>query len=206
MTALGIDLASFQGEPDWQRVKGAGVRFAYAKASQGVNYVNPTYDPDRTGAVSHKIAFGGYHFAEARHNDPVAEADHFLSVLKPQPWHLLPCLDLEETGSEGAPPEALEEFAYRFGKHVCDRLKLRCLVLYTDRNMLEHRIKTTARLQKLYRLWLADLSSSPHPPAGWTLDLWQFNWHGHIPGIVGEVDLDRALVPLPSLTLHANGS
>lgn len=201
---LGVDLASFQGKPDWQKVANAGIKFAIAKRSQGVSYLNPTYDYDRTGAVSNKIVFGGYHFAEAARHSGAAEAAHFLSRLHAQQWHLIPTLDLEETGSEGASKARLEQFAIDFGNTVKRQLGIRHLLLYTDRNMLTYRIKITPRLQAMYLLWLADLSRTMHHPAGWRTVLWQFDWYGHVPGIVGQVDRDRALVPLDTLTMKAH--
>lgn len=202
-SAEGIDLASFQGKPDWSKVAGAGIGFAIAKRSQGVRYLNPTYDFDRVGAVSHKLRFGAYHFAEAGHgHSGHAEAAHFLTRLHAEPWHLLPTLDLEEVGSEGATPPQLEAFAVDFGLYVTRQLGVSRLILYTDRNMLEHRVRVTQRLRQLYLLWLADLSPAPHHPAGWSLVLWQYGWHGRVPGVAGQVDRDRALVPLDHLTIE----
>lgn len=200
---VGVDLSSFQGRPDWQRVKRAGIGFAYAKATQGTSYANPTYDYDREGAVQHGLAFGGYHFAEATRSSGAAEAGWFLQHLRPQPWHLLPVLDLEETGSEGVPGSTLERFALAFAARVCRKLELGRMVLYTDRNMLEHRGLNTPAMRARFLLWLADLSAQPHSPPGWRTVLWQNNWHRTVPGIVGEVDGDVALVELKSLTIDA---
>ncbi len=38
--AVGIDVSNWQGTVDWQRVRNAGIAFAYAKASEGNNFGN----------------------------------------------------------------------------------------------------------------------------------------------------------------------
>ncbi len=201
---LGVDLASYQGKPDYAKVAKAGYHFSIAKRSEGTAYLNATYDYNRTGAIAAKLAFGGYHFARASHGDAKEQADYFLARLTLKPWHLLPTLDLEEEGSEYVSNRALADFAQRFGKRVCAEIGTTRLILYTDRNMLENRGLNVARLKSLYLLWLADLTlGPPRPPAGWTTVLHQFDWYGHVPGIAGNVDRDRALVPLDSLTVKA---
>ncbi|MFB9433878.1 GH25 family lysozyme, partial [Streptoalloteichus tenebrarius] len=40
----GVDVASWQGEPNWGAVRGAGVEFAYVKLTEGTGYLNPNRD------------------------------------------------------------------------------------------------------------------------------------------------------------------
>lgn len=204
MTAIGVDIASYQGRPNWEQVKAAGYSFCWGKATQGTSYVNPEAVAQREGAVQAHIAFGHYHFAEARNANPIGEAQHFLNNVHAHPWHLVPFLDLEELGSEGASPKQIEDYAYRWGNEVRHALGVKNLVLYTDLNMLRNRIRVTQRLRNLYLLDLAFWTKGPPPKVpGWRLVVHQFDDKGHVPGISGLVDRDRCLVPLQSLTIDA---
>ncbi|GGV43482.1 hypothetical protein GCM10010182_80170 [Actinomadura cremea] len=38
----GVDVASYQGNPDWKAVHRDGVRFAFSKVTEATGYTNPT--------------------------------------------------------------------------------------------------------------------------------------------------------------------
>src|SRR5207344_2546016 len=96
----GIDVSHHQGAIDWVQVAGAGVRFAFAKATEGRNYVDPQYATNKAGAALSGVAFGAYHFAQpdGTANDAILEADHFVDVAQLEPGDLVPVLDIERTG------------------------------------------------------------------------------------------------------------
>lgn len=86
-----IDRSNVNGHDDYSR---APVRFLYLKVSQGTEFVDSTFIARRTAGHAAGAKVGGYHFAG--HSDPVAEADHFLSLVgKPKTGQLRPALDLE---------------------------------------------------------------------------------------------------------------
>jgi lysozyme len=41
MPVQGIDVSYWQGEIDWQTVRSAGIRFAYIKATEGGDHLDP---------------------------------------------------------------------------------------------------------------------------------------------------------------------
>ena len=52
MPAEGVDVSNWQGSIDWTKVRGAGKTFAFLKATEGKNYVDPTYAQNRQGAAA----------------------------------------------------------------------------------------------------------------------------------------------------------
>ena len=46
----GIDISHWQGTIDWIQVAAAGKRFAFMKASEDIDYVDPTYPANRAAA------------------------------------------------------------------------------------------------------------------------------------------------------------
>src|SRR5512132_983163 len=46
----GIDVSHWQGTINWASVAGAGKEFAFCKATEGINYVDPTVGTNTAGA------------------------------------------------------------------------------------------------------------------------------------------------------------
>jgi GH25 family lysozyme M1 (1,4-beta-N-acetylmuramidase) len=202
---FGVDIASFQGIPNWQAVKHAGYRFAYVKTTQYPHYVNPFGKEQRQGAFQAGFYVGNYCYCVAKLGDGVAQANHFLNHSDIRDWHLLPFLDLEEQGSEGATPSELETCAMDWGQAVAAHFGVKRLLLYTDQNMLRYRIKVTKRLQRLYMLDLADWTLGPPPNLrGWDIIIQQYDTSHGVPGFKGPVDRNRLFVPAETLVIHHN--
>ena len=197
---LGVDIASFQGSPDWAKTHDAGYRFAYVKTTQYPHYTNPLALEQRHGAFQAGLSVGNYCYAVARLGAPRAQALLFLNRSDIKAYHLLPFLDLEEIGSEGVSARNLEAFAYEWGKVVTEQLGIPFVILYTDLNMLRNRIYQSARLRKMFLLDVADWTLGPPPKVpGWRVVMHQFRTNRVVPGFSGNCDEDRSLVPLDHL-------
>ena len=59
----GIDVAGYQGSPNWAAVAKAGYEFAYVKASEGGSSSYPTSGPQFIGSMAAGLATGLYHYA-----------------------------------------------------------------------------------------------------------------------------------------------
>ena len=81
----GIDIASYQQNVDFVKVKNSGIEIVYIKATEGVTYNNPLLDSQYSGAIAAGLKIGFYHFLRA--NDPILEAKYFLSLNR---WTLSP--------------------------------------------------------------------------------------------------------------------
>lgn len=201
---VGVDVASFQGVPDWKETFNAGYRFAYVKTTQYPGYVNPYADTQRHGAYHAGMLVGNYCYAVAKLGVPVAQAEFFLAHSDIQRWHLVPFLDLEEIGSEGVSAANLEAFCMGWGWTVTKALGITNVILYTDLNMLNSRIRQTKRLRDLFLLDIADWTLGPPPKVpGWRVVMHQFRTNRGVPGFRGNVDEDRSLMPLERLTIAA---
>jgi GH25 family lysozyme M1 (1,4-beta-N-acetylmuramidase) len=204
---LGFDGSNNNGLPKFGPAARAGYRFGWWKVSEGTYFTDHTWPAARVGMQRARIAHGGYHYAAAKHKDGAAEAAFFVARLQAKPWLLLPFLDVEEQGSEGVSAKDLEAFCLSFGKAVCDALRIDMLVLYADGNMLHNRGLDTSAMQDRYLLDYAAPGTLQPPKVGdWRVCMWQFDWHGDVPGFTGPVDRDY-LAPgytLEGLTIHAH--
>ncbi len=73
-----VDVSHHNGAIDWPAVAGAGIALAFIKATQGVGFVDPTFERNRNAAVAAGILAVPYHFLDT--SDPDQQAGHFLDV------------------------------------------------------------------------------------------------------------------------------
>ncbi len=73
-----IDVSHHNGAIDWPAVAGAGIALAFIKATQGVGFVDPTFERNRNAAMAAGILAVPYHFLDTA--DPNEQAGHFLDV------------------------------------------------------------------------------------------------------------------------------
>jgi lysozyme len=194
----GIDISHWQGTINWTSVAAAGKKFAFMKASESTDYVDPTYTWNRTHAKAAGLLVGAYHFAAptAVAGDAVAEADHFLATATPTHGELLPVLDLERTG--GLSPTALTGWVQAYMGRILQQTGLHGVIYCSPSFWKTYMNDSTWFAANGYTvLWIAHWTAATAPtlPAaawnsnGWTF--WQYTSSGIVPGISGSVDLDR---------------
>ncbi len=97
---IGVDVSSYQGSSiNWTSVKGDGVAFAWAKATEGVSINDSTFSGNISRGKTAGVYMGAYHFAHPNLNTPAAEANHFWAVagatILADGKTLMPMLDME---------------------------------------------------------------------------------------------------------------
>lgn len=185
----GIDVASYQGNPSWDAVAGAGYAFAFTKATESVDYTNPTFNRNWSEIKRVGMARGAYHFARPeRGNAATAEADYFVaSVLRAgglQDGDML-VLDLEPT--QRVP--GLADWSLAWLWRVEELAGVKPLV-YAGRWVIDAQgLAGVAELGE-YGLWLAAYQEAmPSAPSPWpVVAFWQFTDAERVPGIVGNCD------------------
>jgi GH25 family lysozyme M1 (1,4-beta-N-acetylmuramidase) len=88
----GVDVSLYQDAIDWPTLKASGVEFAFVRATRGEAYNDPLFLANMHGAAAAGMPVGAYHFGRLETNyvaggsplaDATAEANHFLSIIKP---------------------------------------------------------------------------------------------------------------------------
>ncbi len=74
----GLDVASYQGDVDWNYWNAKGKRFAYVKATEGTSYRNPYFGSQYRGSYDAGLIRGAYHFAAPGNASGAAQADYFV--------------------------------------------------------------------------------------------------------------------------------
>ena len=193
----GIDVSHHNDPIDWAKVKAAGIRFVFAKATESSDFVDPSYAQNKQQVEALGIPLGAYHFAQpdAAAGDALAEADHFVDTAALTGKDLVPVLDLEMSGGLGK--LKLIAWAKAWLAEVHARLGVKATIYTTPSFWSQHMGNTTWFAKNGYRLWVAHWTAAGHPtvPAngwgghGWTL--WQYNDCGSVAGVTGCVDRDR---------------
>ncbi|MEU7857745.1 glycoside hydrolase family 25 protein [Nonomuraea sp. NPDC049141] len=154
----GIDVSNWQGSVDWTDHAGAGVSFAFAKATEGGDYTDQYFARNWQGMRESWIVCGAYHFARPK-GDAAEHARHFLRAITAAGGLRrgdLVALDLEN--NDGLRPEQVAHHARRWCHYVERHGGVRPFV-YTFQSFA--RAGNCAGLGD-YPLWIA----SPEKPRG----------------------------------------
>jgi len=180
----GVDVSHHQGAIEWRRVAEDGISFAYVKATEGSDFVDPRFDANWEGAGGAGIDRGAYHFFTLC-SPGTDQAANFLGALhRVADAELPPAVDLELIGncsSRPAPSVVRSEVA-TFVRAVEDDTGA-TLILYV-RDDFESRYPVRRWLSRPQ--WRFRFLRPPSDP--WAL--WQVDSYARVDGIPGGVDLD----------------
>lgn len=187
----GIDVSKFQTTVDWQTAQANGVSFAFIKATEGGDQIDPLFSQHWRGAARAGVPRGAYHFFY--HCRPAIEqARWFIANVPRSPKALPPVLDMEWTPTSPTcrirnSPEYIRSEAQIFIAALQSHYGQRP-ILYTAIDFFQD--------NELWRVQGADFwlrSVAAHPSdlyAGQKWTFWQYSGTGQVPGIAGKVDLN----------------
>lgn len=185
----GIDVARYQGDIDWHRVKKAGTEFAWIKATEGGDYLDPKFMENWTNAKAAGVRRGAYHFYFFCRpvEDQIA---WFIANVPVDPDALPPVLDMEWNGHSWCRERPGREKVL----HDMD-LFLRAMeshygkrpVIYSSVDFHRDRLVGAKRG---YDFWLRSVAAHPNrryeDRRDWVF--WQYTAKGRVDGIKGDVD------------------
>jgi len=184
----GIDVSHYENDIQWDKVKAQGISFAFIKATEGGDYVDPTFQANWKGAGGAGIARGAYHFYNFCKTG-AEQADNFIKTVPREDGALPMVIDLEKSNSCShmpGKPAFLKDLAAFVGK-VKAAYGL-TPILYVNLGIYNQYLSGAGAGCKL---WIADPShAAPRMPEGESWTFWQYSWHGSVGGISSEVDLD----------------
>jgi lysozyme len=177
----GIDISHYQGVADWPKVKQAGIRFAYIKATQGASFTDPKLKANVEGAASVEIPIGLYHVFLA--NTGEAQVQNWLNANRNFRSQLPSWLDIEPgsvTDETVCQVIDLLEKGFSFSDVIF------CSPSTADAYLSDHTAFAA------YGLAISHYNvSAPRIPEPWTdWEFWQHSCGGTVDGISTAVDLD----------------
>ena len=198
----GVDVYHGSGDIDWAAVYERGARFAIAKATQGIDFVDSRLHEYIAGARAAGLYAGAYCFIR-QHESWADQAAKLVKTVGNWSGLLVPVLDLEDL--EGEPwtltrDETVDK-ALAFIEQIKSMLGRGCLV-YTYPSFISEHLTGATNAKKLagYPLWIASTPKSKSPegnepniPGVWSdWAMWQYRPDGTWPGIdtPGDTDLN----------------
>lgn len=187
----GIDVARYQGDIDWKRVRRAGVGFAYIKATEGGDVLDPQFKANWRGAARAGIPRGAYHyFYFCRSAEE--QARWFIANVPRDPNALPPVLDMEwnhrsPTCRKRPSSAVVRAEAERFVRIVSAHYGKRP-VIYTTVDFYGDTYIGRLHGTDFWLRSVAGLPRQTYPGQRWTL--WQYTGTGAVPGIDGPVDIN----------------
>lgn len=178
----GIDVSHHQGRIDWKAVRSSSIDFAFIKATEGGDFVDPMFQNNWRESRSVGVIRGAYHFFTLCRSAE-DQARNITRTVPRERGMLPPALDLEFGGNCVQRPSDEEV-----------RLRIRTLSDLLHRHYAARPILyTTGEFFERYgepwwteHLWMRDIFFQPDVP----FLFWQHNSRGRIHGIAGNVDLN----------------
>lgn len=227
---LGVDVSHFQASVkpiDWVTVQSSNcISFAWAKATEGTQYTDPTFSFNAAGARAAGVPIGAYHFARPELHPGAAGADleaaYFWSkvacFIKPGGSYLMPMLDMEQNPGAGATQASVSQWVNQWCQDIVNYAAAADTfvrpVVYSDTTYAGQWLDGTVTR---WIPWIAQYPNTPPDPmvsapsstTPWpTWTLWQYSQNGGIQGIVSLCDLDvlnGTVADLANLVIAGNG-
>lgn len=178
----GIDVSRHNGMMNLDAAAADGIDFIFIKASEGEQLRDENFHINYEKAGHAGLKRGAYHFFRFD-KDGIAQGQNFVKAIGHNPLELGVVIDIEESGNaKGIPHDSI---MMRLADMV-EYLNMRGyrVMFYTNRDGYEDFLMNNYTDMPL---WICHFSSVPFD-ADWTF--WQFDHHGKVDGIPGEVDMN----------------
>ena len=185
----GVDLSHHNGRVQWDEFEAAPVDFLYLKATEGSDWKDPRFLDHWREAKTRGWRVGAYHFYRlCRPGEE--QARNFIQSVEVRAGALPPAVDLEyahNCAPRGSTAETLAELD-AFLTALEAEYGVRPVIYTTP----EFHTDWLAGNYEEYPLWLRGLGETmPRTINGRAPDIWQYTMSGRVPGIEGQVDMNR---------------
>lgn len=198
-TVPGIDVSYWNAGIDWPKVRAAGQRFVFVKATEGETYTDPTFAENWTGARKAGLLRGAYCFFHPK-LDPKKQATRFINAVKAagDAGELPPVLDLEV--DNGLAKNKIVAAA-KIWLDAVEKALGRKPIIYSGFYFLQDHFSEASGgppvWAKDYVLWMPQYPNqyspgmNPSLPRGWfKWTFWQYSDKGMVNGVNANVDLN----------------
>lgn len=201
----GIDVAAYQGEIDFSKLKAAGIDFVIIRCGYGGDYENqddPYFERNVEQCEKYGIPWGTYLYSYATNLEQAdGEFRHMMRLLKGKKPLYPVYLDMEDSDGYKEKRNVSDQMCVNICERVCTLLEEAGYYagIYANLYWLTHKINS----EKLNRFdkWLAQWASKPtyDKPFG----MWQNSNQGQIDGVPKRVDTDIAYKDYPKIIRDA---
>ena len=186
----GVDVSRWQGDIDWMKLRTQGANFAFIKATDGGDHLDPMFQKNWRRAKEAGIKRGAYHFFYWC-RVASSQAEWFIRNVPKDPDALPPVIDAEYNGESSCKKrlsrakyvEKIRVFAEMLERHYGKRP-----IIYTAPDFYADNL--SGELTE-YPFWLRSVAAHPskrYPNRRWMF--WQYSGSGLSHGVSGKIDLN----------------
>ncbi|MGN0214549.1 MAG: glycoside hydrolase family 25 protein [Muribaculaceae bacterium] len=181
---VGIDISKHNGDIDFAQLAADSLSFVFIKATEGNEYVDPTFEHNYTKAKEAGLKVGAYHYFRMAKNGTV-QAYNFLKAVKGKEIDLPLVIDVEEWGNDMFVDRG--DAVSRLEKMIeCIEANNYKVMIYTNKDGYKKYIQNCLSDKML---WICTFKQ-PHKVENYNWTILQYSHWGEVAGINGEVDLD----------------
>ena len=182
-----IDVSTWQGSIDFNKVKSAGYNYVIIRAGYGKekSQKDNMFETNYKNAKSAGLKVGAYWFSYAMSpSTATAEADACLSCIKGKKFELPVYYDMEYQPAMSTSNSNYTKMAVNF----CNKLKSNGFKsgVYSSASVYDYLLNRTTLKNNGISIWNAEWYTKPSI----TCDVWQYSDNGRINGISTNVDLN----------------
>jgi lysozyme len=188
----GVDVSRWQGDIDWSRVRASGASFAFIKATEGGDVVDPRFADNWEGARRAGLPRGAYHYYYFCRS-AAEQAAWFISHVPRDAGALPPVLDMEWNHRSRTCPHRPDAATVRAEMQVflaaMHAVYHKRPVIYTTVDF--YRDNELWRVAGNPSFWLRSVAGHPsttYPGQDWTF--WQYTGTGMVDGIRGPAGIN----------------
>ena len=188
--SVGIDVARYQGDIDWQTVSKEKILFVYIKATEGKTYTDPKFHQNIKGAQKAGLKVGAYHFFRMT-SGARDQFNHFYSQVGKYKLDLIPMIDVEVPSKEVKSIPQVQDSLDVFIKLVTQKYGKKPMI-YGTQSSYNTYCAPEPKYNNLH-LYIGRYKSNIPPEINGkgSYTIWQYSEHGKINGIPKAVDLCR---------------
>ncbi|TIT36310.1 MAG: muramidase [Mesorhizobium sp.] len=186
----GVDVSRWQGDVNWEKLRAQGANFAYIKATDGGDHLDPMFMKNWRGAQAAGLKRGAYHFFYWCRTAG-EQADWFIRNVPKVDGALPPVIDVEWNGDSSCQRrpsrekvlEKMQVFMDKLERHYGQRP-----IIYTSPDFYRDNLRGAF---PDYPFWLRAVARHPskvYPDRKWLF--WQYSGSGLSHGVTGRIDLN----------------
>lgn len=194
MAKKGIDVSTWQGNINFNKVKADGIDFVIIRAGYGVGNKDRWFEENYRKAKAAGLNVGAYWYSYASSIDGVIrEARSCMSVLKGKQFEYPVYYDIEERSQLNRGMN----FCSSLIRNFCNELEKNGYFAGFYMSLSHALNYASSDVRNRYAFWVAQWSSSCDYKGQY--GLWQYSSNGSVSGIGGRCDMDYSYVDYPSI-------
>jgi len=186
----GVDVSRWQGEIDWKKLRSQGANFAYIKATDGGDHLDPMFRQNWRAAGAAGLRRGAYHFFYWCRTAS-SQADWFIRNVPKVDDALPPVIDVEWNHQSSCKKRPSRETVLEKMRVFMDRLEAHYgqrPVIYTAPDFYADNLRGAFPNHPFWLRSVARHPSKVYPGRKWVF--WQYSGSGLSHGVKGRIDLN----------------